>query len=149
MEDQKVQEIERKKRYLKRYRKNLALVIRLEEKLFLLEQRLTTVRSPKLSGMPRGGTPVTHEELITDKDELIERIARQKKKGLSYKREIWDEIDKLEDVRYAEILEAFFIDGLSLDEIAEKDGYTTRYVYQLYSDAIRTLVELDCSDLVQ
>ena len=119
MEDLEIQEIESKKRSLKRYKKNKALVGRLEEKLAILEDRLTSVRSPKYSDMPRGGTPITVEDLILDKAELEERIERLRAKGKGLRSEILAEIDTLEDTRYAEVLESFFIDGYTLKEIAD------------------------------
>ena len=139
MEDLEIQEIERKKRSLKRYKKNIALVNRLEEKLALLDERIKSVRSPNLSGMPRGGTPVTVADLLSDKVELEERLTRQKAKSKDLKREVLEEIDSLEDIRYAEILEAFFIDGISLEDIADSQGYTVRHVYRLYSEAVTFL----------
>ena len=139
MEDLEIQEIESKKRSLKRYKKNKALIGRLEEKLALLEDRLTSVRSSKYSDMPRGGTPVTVEDLILDKAELEERIERLRAKGRDLRSEILAEIDTLEDTRYAEVLESFFIDGYTLEEIADNEGYTVRHVYRLYSEAITFL----------
>lgn len=139
MEDLEIQEIESKKRSLKRYKKNKALIGRLEEKLALLEDRLTSVRSPRFSDMPRGGKPVTVEDLILDKTELEERIERLRTKGKGLRSEILAEIDTLEDTRYAEVLESFFIDGYTLEEIADNEGYTVRHVYRLYSEAITFL----------
>ena len=139
MEDHEIQEIEKKKRSLKRYKKNLACIRRLEEKLALLDVRIKSVKSPSLSGMPRGGVPVTMEDLIADKMELEERIKRLNRKKSSLKSQILEEIDSLEDPRYCEILEAFFIDCLSLDDIADKEGYTVRHVYRLYSEAVTQL----------
>lgn len=139
MEDLEIQEIESKKRSLKRYKKNKALVGRLEEKLALLEDRLTSVRSPKYSDMPRGGTPVTVEELISDKIELEERIERLKAKGKDLRSEILAEIDTLEEVRHAEVLELFFIDGFTPEEIAEEIPCNVRTVYRLYSEGVKLL----------
>lgn len=139
MEKQEIQEIERKKRSLKRYKKNLACIDRLEEKLFLLDEKIKSVKSPTFSGMPRGGPPVTIEELLSDKIELEERITRLKVKSRNLKREILEEIDSLEDPRYCEVLEAFFIERLSLEEIAKNEGYTTRHVYRLYSEGVTYL----------
>ena len=66
MEDWEIQEIERKKRSLKRYKKNIACINRLEDKLKALDARITSVKSPNYSGMPRGGTPITSEDLLSD-----------------------------------------------------------------------------------
>lgn len=139
MEDREIQEIEKKKRSLKRYKKNLACINRLEDKLKILDERITSVKSPNYSGMPRGGIPVSNEELLTDKIELEERIKRLKVKSKNLKNEILEEIDSLEDPRYCEVLEAFFIENISLEDIAENEGYTTRHVYRLYSEAVTLL----------
>lgn len=142
MENQDIQEIEKKKRFLKRYRKNVACIDRLEGKLTLLDERIKTVRSPNYSGMPRGGTPVTVADLLSDKVDLENRIKRLKEKGKKLKVEILDEIDSLEDPRYCEVLEAYCIDCMSMDEISEEMGYTTRWIYDLYSEAVNELVEM-------
>ena len=141
MENQNVQEIANKKKSLKRYKKNLKCIYRLEEKLERLDDRLTTIRTPNFSGMPRGSVPVTIDDLLNDKLELERRISRLKKKGQNLKREILDEIDTLDDPRYCEILESFFINGLTIEEIADNEGYTERHIYRLYNEAISILAE--------
>ena len=139
MENQEIQEIESKKRFLKRYRKNYNCIVRLEEKLALLDVKLNSVRSPNLSGMPRGGVPVTAADLVADKIDLENRITRLKEKGKKLKLEILEEIDSLDEPRYIAVLEGFFIDCLSMEEIAENEGYTVRHVYSLYHNAVRSL----------
>lgn len=144
MEDQQIQEIKKKKRSLKRYKINLACIGRLEEKLTLLDEKIKSVKSPNYSGMPRGGKPVSIEELLSDKLDLENRIKRLKDKGRKLKDQILEEIDSLEDPRYCEVLEAFFIDCKSITEIAEEMGYTDRYIYDLYKNAV---TELTFSDI--
>lgn len=140
MDDQSKQEIEKhKKRSLKRYRKNVECIERLERKLAALDARITTIKSPSLSGMPRGGVPVTIDDLLSDKMDLENRIKRLKDKGRDLKQAVCEEIDSLEDPRYCEILEAHFIDGVSFGDIAEELGYTERRVIALYSEAISIL----------
>jgi DNA-directed RNA polymerase specialized sigma subunit len=141
MENSEIKEVERKKRSLKRYKKTLACIDRLEVKLDLVNQRLTSVRSPNLSGMPRGGTPVTSADLIADKIELEERIERLKERGVRQRREILEEIDSLEDPKHAEVLELFFINCLTLEEIADKLRYSDRHVYRIYSEGVTFLSE--------
>lgn len=140
MVDQSIQEVEKqKKRYLKRYRKNIACIKRLEAKLANLDERLTAIRSPNLSGMPRGGVPISKEDLISDKLDLEERISRLKAKSRDLKKSVCELIDTLEDPRYCEILEAHFIEGLSFEDIADDMGYTERRIYALYAEAISLL----------
>lgn len=140
MDDQSIQEIEKhKKRFLRRYQNNLACINRLEAKLVILDDRITSIKSPNYSGMPRGGVPVTIDDLMSDKLDLEKRIKKLKTKGQNLKEAIYDEIDSLEDPRYCDVLEAYFIDGLSIREIAEETGYTERHIYTLYAEAIRLL----------
>ena len=145
MENQFSQEIKNKKHSLKKYKVNLACVSRLEEKLILLDERIKSIKSPNYSGMPRGGTPVTIEELLSDKVDLEKRIQRLKDKGKRLKDSIIEEIDSLEDPKQAEVLELFLIDCMTIEEIAEDMGYTDRYIYDLYRDAINELVFSNCS----
>ena len=139
MGDQELQEIKIKKRSLRRYRNTLACIDRLEEKLRLLETRITSVKSPNYSGMPRGGTPVSLEELLSDKLDLEDRIARLKDKNRKIKAQILDEIDSLEDPRYSEVLEEYFIECKSISRIAVDMGYTEVHIYNLYRKAIEIL----------
>jgi hypothetical protein len=143
MEDQEIQEIKKKKRYLKRYKLNIACIGRLEEKLTLLDERIKSVKSPNYSGMPRGGKPVSLEELLSDKLDLEKRIGRLKDKNRNIKNQILEEIDSLEDPRYCEVLEAFFIECKTIGEIAEEMGYTDRYIYDLYKNAVQELTFSD------
>lgn len=137
------QELDRKKKYLKRYRRNSALVNRLTLKLAALDDRIISLRSPSMSGMPRGGDPVTMSDLIADKADLEARIQRLKGKGRKLRSDIAGRIDELEDPRYAAVLEAFMLDGMDFDEIAKDMGYTERHVKRLYSEAILS-VSLEC-----
>ena len=136
MDDSQLKDLERKKRYLKRYKKNLALIERLENKLADLNERIYKIKSPSFSAMPKGSNPVDLSDLISDKDELEARIKRLRKKGKTLKAETLEIIDELDDVRYAEILESFFIDCKSFEEISEDMGYTTRWIIKVYSEAI-------------
>jgi uncharacterized coiled-coil DUF342 family protein len=144
MDKETLLEMDREKRYLKRYRRNAALVDRLKNKLRDLDQRIYTLRSPTVSDMPRGGVPIMIDDLVADKADLEERIKRLTSKGRDLKTEITALIDSLDDVRYAEILEAFFIDCMDFDEIANEMGYTERHVIRLYSEGILALMSLDC-----
>lgn len=142
MEYQDIQEFKRKKRFLKRYQNNLSCIVRLEEKRLLLDEKSKSVKSPNLSGMPRGGVPLTTADIVSDILDLDDRIARLKDKNKIVKEEILNEIDSLEDSRYCEVLEAFFIDGISLRDIGDNMGYTERHIHRLYKEAIVALISV-------
>lgn len=128
--------LEYKKKYLKRYRKNLALINRLKLKLELLNERIGSARAPSLSDMPRGGVPITDADLIADRIELEERISRLEIKSNRLKAEILEVIDDLDDPRYAEILELFYIECMDFDQIAKECHYTIRHIIRLYHESI-------------
>lgn len=132
-------EYEKKKKYLKRYRKNQELIKRLNDKVRSYDDRLVGLRSPTISDMPRGSTPIDKADIISDKRETEERIKRLKDKGSVYRREILDCIDTLDDVRQAEVLEMFCIDCMSISDIADTMGYTERWIASIYSEAITTI----------
>lgn len=138
-----IQAIESKKRSLKKYKKNLAKLSRLEEKLYTLDERIQSIRSPRMSDVPRGGTPVTLVDLLADKEELEERIARQKAANRNMRHAIIEELDRLDDAKHIEVLELFFIQGLTPEEIAEELCYNVRTVYRLYSEGVKLLTELE------
>ena len=140
MSDLTIQDIESKKRYLKRYRKNRALIRRLKNKIKSLDDRIKGIRSPGFSDMPRGGTPITKEDLTAEKVDIERRIERLELKGGNIKNDIIDIIDELEDPRYAEVLESFLIDCKDFGEIAEDNGYSVRHVERLYGEAIKAIV---------
>lgn len=137
--EEMIEQREKTKRYLKRYKKNISLINRLEEKLATIDEKIQSLKSPTYSDMPKGGTPVTKEDLISDKLELEARINRLCVKGKRLKQETLEKIDELDDTRYAEVLESFMIDCKSFEDIGEDMGYTERHVKRLYSEAITEL----------
>lgn len=131
--------IENKKQWLRKYQKLLQVENRLRNKIELLDQRLQNVRSPSYSGMPRGDNPITIADLIADKMELEDRLNKAHSKTLQCRDDILEVIDNLEDPTLADILEEHFVNGNSLDRIAEDLGYSTRSIYRLYAKAIELL----------
>lgn len=130
---------DQKKKWLYRYIKNKENLTRLNERLEVLDQRITSIRSPGFSDMPRGGIPVTLEDLVADKAELEERITRARGRGLIMKQEISDRIHTLDNLRYVGLLEDRFIYGLSMAEIAKTLGCSERHAYLVCKEAIEAL----------
>ena len=128
-----------KKKWLYRYRGISERLDRMKERLEVLENRMEGVRSPRLTGMPRGGTPVTMEELISDKLEIEERIDNLEETRKQIRREILAAIDTLTDDKLSEILELRFIECLDYDDIADQLVYTRRHVERLYAKAIEEI----------
>lgn len=126
------------KQFFSRYYFNRQNVQRLHERLFLIEDKMRNVRSPKISDEPRGGTPLTMEELIVKKSELEERIQNLQNEGAEIRHELTGVIDHLQNAQQAEILEMRFLDCLDFDTIADRTGYTLRHVLRLYKGALKS-----------
>lgn len=71
------------------------------------------------------------------------RIEAQRRRYQRAKRETEDKIDALENVRQAEILTLYFVDCLSMEEIAARVGFSERHSWRLYSDAIKKINKLE------
>lgn len=128
------------KSFLIRYRYSKKKLKRLEEKLIDLNERLISLQSPVISDMPRGHTPgLTLDDLLVRKEELEERIKHERDKGIQLRKEVDYAIDQLDDTKLCDILEEFFINDLTLEEIGEKYCYSVRHTIRLYSEAIRQL----------
>jgi len=131
--------IDKKKRWLYRYRNNQLKIERLQNKLETLEARIISIKSPNYSGMPRGGTPITIADLLSDKEDIKKRIKKLSSKGKVIKCEIQEAIDTLEYSKQAEVLEYWFINGYSVDQINEILSYSNTYIYRLYSRALNNI----------
>lgn len=143
--NEKQNQYETTKRYLRRYKKNAEKVKHYEEKLAKIDERLYSISSPVISNEQRGGTPITNAELISDKIELEKRINELVQRGRQFKKDVLDCLDQLDDIREIEVLEAFFLDLKSFDEICDETGYSMRHTIRLYSQGLSKLsMSLSC-----
>lgn len=102
-----------------------------------LRARLEAGRMSSLTGMPRGGGAdwtVTADRLI----ELERRINERTRELVRWKLLAIDAIRAVEEPRLAELLELYYIDGLTWEQVAERMGYQdVRWVYELHGRALQ------------
>ena len=132
--------VKAKKIWLRRYRNNREQIERLKNKIEQLDERSLSARSANLSGMPRGSGDNTSMSFTDKKLDLERRINILYERGKEIRREILSAIDELDDVRYAEVLELWFVNMLPLSEISEQLGYSERHILSLYKKAVESLV---------
>jgi DNA-directed RNA polymerase specialized sigma subunit len=130
------EEVRQNKKFLSRYRRYMQRVEKLENKLFQIDCDLQGLKTKNITDMPRGGQPLTTDDLLAKKEELEHRINNLVLKSKKIKFEIFDCIDSLEDDRFAEVLECYFIDRMSLEDIADRKSYSLRHVGYLYAKGI-------------
>lgn len=128
------------KRYLNRYRRYMKRVDKLEEKLYQIDNQLQGLKSQQITDMPRGGTPLTLDDMLVKKEETEHRIQNLLDMSKEIRYEVFDCIDTLEDDRFAEVLECYFIDRMTFEEIAEHKNYSVRHVGYLYGRGIELVV---------
>lgn len=140
------EELKKKNKYfLKGYVRCTNKIKRLETKLENIDQNIQSLKSQEITDMPRGGTTFTIEDMIIQKEETEERILNVSNQSIEIRRKIINKIDELEELKHVELLEAFFIENMTLDEIAEREGYSIRHAVRLYSEALR-LINIDYTE---
>lgn len=135
--------IENKKRYLKRYKKATERLAMMESRLAEIDATIGSVRSPQITGMPRGGVPRTIEDKVSDKMELESRVDALRVRCSTLRTETLQEIDRLDDSRYADVLECLFLQGIDLYDTADQLGYSSRQIQRLYAEAIVELIRTE------
>lgn len=130
------EETKKKKYFLKRYRNYLVRINRLEEKLFQIDNQLIGLKSRQITDMPRGGTPLTKDDLLIKKEETEHRIQKLVDISRVVRMEIIDSLDTIDDYRFSEVLESYFIEGQTLEAIAENKNYSIQHVGYLYGKGL-------------
>lgn len=134
------EETKSNKRYLNRYRRYMKRVDKLEEKLYQIDVQIQGLKGRQITDMPRGGRTLTTNDLLIKKEETEHRIQNLLDRSKRIRYEVFDCIDTLEDDRFAEILECYFIERLTFEEIAEQKNYSVRHVGYLYGKGIELVV---------
>lgn len=123
------------KEFLRRVRTIDRRVDESVERAERLRARLEAGRMSSITGMPRGGGAdwtVTADRLI----ELEQRVNARTRELVRWKLLAIDAIRAVEDPRLAELLELYYIDGLTWGQVAERMGYEVRQIYRLHGVAL-------------
>lgn len=107
---------------------------RIEERERLLSL-LTSPRTAKLTGMPRGGGGDWTNAIISVSD-LSDSIAREIMELCRIKREVNESIDAVEDIHQRQILELRYRLYQSWGMIAKETGYSVRNVHEMHGKAL-------------
>lgn len=129
------EENERKKEYLKSYRR----AIRRERDILSEIQRL---RADKMfpsvvnDGMPKGSTQSDLSDYIVALDEQIELLKRERLEKVTIYKDIEMRIREMESSDEQEVLRYRYISGMKWDAITEKMGYSWRQIHRIHSSAL-------------
>ena len=123
------------KEFLRRARAVDRRVDEATERAARIRARLEAGRMSSVTGMPRGGAKdwtETADRLI----ELEQRVNARIRELVRWKLAANDAIRQVEEPRLAEVLELYYIDGFTWEQVAERMGLDLRWVYRLHGRAL-------------
>lgn len=126
--------------FLNGYRWAIEKIDVLEDRLAKIDDRLYSMRRSIISDMPKGGKGKDTVELIGDKLEISQDINERLSEAYEKKRQIENAIDSMENDRLSVILSLKYIDGLTLEEIADKLHYSNSHMGVLHRQALDEFV---------
>ena len=123
------------KEFLRRARSVDRRVDEAQERVERLRARLESGRMSSVTGMPRGGGSDWTE--TADRLIELEQVVNQRTRELvRWKLAAIDAIRAVEEPREAEVLELYYIDGLTWEQVAKRIGLDLRWVYRLHGRAL-------------
>lgn len=123
------------KEFLRRARRVDRQIDEAIERVERLRARLEAGRMSSITGMPRGGGAdwtLTADRLI----ELEQRVNARIREMCALKHAAMDAIDQVEDARLREVLELYYIDGMTWEQVAARMELDLRWVYRLHGQAL-------------
>lgn len=123
------------KEFLRRARGLDRRVDEANERLERLRARIEAGRLSQITGMPRGGASDWTEtaSLLIDMEREINAKVREMVRG---KRLAMQAIEAVEEIRYREVLELYYLDGFTWEQVAEQMDMSDRHVKRLHGKAL-------------
>ena len=123
------------KEFLRRARSVDRRVDEAQERVERLRARLESGRMSSVTGMPRGGGSNWTE--TADRLIELEQVVNQRTRELvRWKLAAIDAIRGVEEPREAEVLELYYIDALTWEQVAQRMALDLRWVYRLHGRAL-------------
>jgi DNA-directed RNA polymerase specialized sigma24 family protein len=123
------------KEFLRRARDIDRRVDEATERAERIRAKLEAGRMSSLTGMPRGGGADWTE--TADRLIELERVVNARtREWVRWKLDAIDAIRSVGEPRLAEVLELYYIDGLTWEQVAQRMGLDLRWVYRLHGRAL-------------
>lgn len=126
------------KDFLRRARNADRRIDEAEERVERLRARLEAGRMSQITGMPRGGS----EDWTDTADRLIElekRVNARVRDLVRLKQAAMDAIDRVDEAPLREVLELYYLDGYSWEQVAARVGKDIRWVFRLHGRALQRI----------
>ena len=109
------------------------------ERVARIRARLEAGRMSIITGAPRGGAS-DWTDTVDRVIELEKRVNERIMEMARWKQAAMDAIDRVEDARLREVLELYYIDGLTWGQVAERMEITERWALSLHGRALLQVV---------
>lgn len=127
------------KKFLQEVRRMDRRIDARQERLDRIRARLEAGRMSSVTGMPRGG----RSDWADTADRLIDlerRVNSTIREMCRWKRLAQEAIDRIDDSRLRDVLEYYYIDGMTWEQVAEAMGFKdVRWAYVLHGRALQQL----------
>lgn len=129
-----------KLKFLNGYRWTIEKIDVLEDRLARIDDKLYSMRRSIISDMPKGGQGKDTIDLIGDKEQIKNDINDKLREAYDKKRLIEDAIDTMDNDRLSVILSLKYLDGMTLEDIADKLHYSNSHMGVLHRQALDEFV---------
>ena len=124
------------KKILNQHRKIYFLIEDLKMQIEDIDGQIYGCSSGKITGMPRGGKPVTREDMAEEKADIQKRIKRLEVVQKQKREIVQAYIDTVYSAKHNKILTMYFVKVLPIWKIAELEGYSQRHTFRLYEQGL-------------
>lgn len=131
-------EFKHNKAYLMRYRKIHTKIDRLKDKLNRLNERYD-LKGVSYSSEPSSSVKKTLDDVLAQKEYLENKIDEMVSESIDIRNEIAEKLLDLDNQLEATVLDFYFLERYSLNDIADELSYSDRQIERLYVDGIMSV----------
>lgn len=131
-------EFKHNKAYLMQYRRIHEKIDRLKDKLDRIDERCS-LKGVSYSSQPSSTVTQTLDDILAQKEYIEGKISKLTGDAIKISNEIQDRLLELDNQLEAEILDLYFLESHSLNEIANDLCYSERQIERLYVKGIKHL----------
>lgn len=131
-------EFKHNKAYLMRYRKIHTKIDRLKDKLNRLNERYD-LKGVSYSSEPSSSVKKTLDDVLAQKEYLENKLDEMVSESIDIKNEITEKLLDLDNQLEATVLDFYFLEQYSLNDIADELSYSDRHIERLYVDGIMSV----------
>lgn len=131
-------EFKHNKAYLMRYRKIHTKIDRLKDKLNRLNERYD-LKGVSYSSEPSSSVKKTLDDVLAQKEYLENKLDEMVSESIDIRNEITEKLLDLDNQLEATVLDFYFLEQYSLNDIVDELSYSDRQIERLYVDGIMSV----------